>query len=107
VRYREDRCEPDDVVGLCYAHHVRAHDGQLYIEGSWADGLRFFHADGTEYGLKPSAAAIEAREKAERALVGLGFRKARVKQALAQLGRSEGAEPSLEQLLRQGLAALT
>jgi len=107
LRYREGRCEPDDLVGLCYAHHVRAHDGQLFIEGSWTGGLRFYHADGTGYGLRSTAAVLEVREKAERALVGLGFRKARVKQALARLGTSGGTEPTFEQLLRQGLAALT
>lgn len=48
--------ETDNLVTLCVAHHRAAHDGEIHIEGRVSTGLRFWHADGSEYGAATSVA---------------------------------------------------
>jgi hypothetical protein len=42
--------EPDNLVTLCAAHHRAIHRGDVILVGPVSAGLRFYHADGTEYG---------------------------------------------------------
>jgi hypothetical protein len=42
---------PDNLVTVCGAHHRAIHRGDVILEGSVSSGLRFRHADGSEYGI--------------------------------------------------------
>jgi hypothetical protein len=95
--------EPANLITLCGAHHRAIHRGALRIAGSIAAGLQFWHADGTVYGTRPSAIAVDAHTRAFQALRKLGFSESETKQALAHVGASD----SLEQVLRQALQLLT
>ena len=107
LRYRtEGSSDPDDYLGLCPIHHRRAHDGLLLIEGSASAGLRFHHADGTEYGGDPSVSALRVREQALNTLVKLGFHGRQAKQALAALLPHVGSDVTLEHLVRRALEVL-
>ncbi len=112
LRYRHDgKCGPDESLGLCYAHHLRVHQGLLMIDGTFSRGLHFYHADGSEYGRREvSAPLLAIREQAVTALEEMGFRKKQVQRALAKAGvcaTGTAKPPSLEQVLRQALAILT
>jgi hypothetical protein len=93
----------ENLVTLCGAHHRAVHYGRLFVESTPA-GLRFLHADGRDYGSLPAPALIDARAKAVSALTLMGFSAKQVRAALAKL--SGDSAPNLEQLIRQGLAAL-
>ena len=108
LRYRHDgKCGPDDIIGLCWAHHQRVHAGLLLIVGTPSTELRFYHADGSEYGRRVSADALAVRTQAFNALVGMGFRKQQVREALAQVCAGAGGRPSLDSVIRQALDTLT
>ncbi len=108
LRYRHDgKCEPDDIIGLCWPHHRRVHAGLLIIDGAWSQGLSFYHADGSQYGGSVSAPALAVREQAMEALKGLGFNEKQAQLALAQICVQAGGQPTLEEVIRQALALLT
>jgi hypothetical protein len=55
--------EADNLVTLCGAHHRAAHHGKLRVTGSVPAGVRFQHADGSDYGLvaRPQVAQLRAK----------------------------------------------
>lgn len=95
-----------NLLTLCGAHHTALHDGRLILLGSIDTGLEFRHADGTLYGLPPSAPAANAQAQAFRALRSLGFSERDARRALAEsLALSSNLD--LQALLRQCLERLT
>jgi Holliday junction resolvasome RuvABC DNA-binding subunit len=89
-------------------HHRAAHRGELVVTGSVSTGVRFRHADGSDYGraLEPRVAEIQA--KAFLALRGLGFREGEVRRALAESRkRGDDRQASIERVVRDALAELT
>jgi hypothetical protein len=108
LRYRHDgKCEPDQIIGLCWPHHRRVHAGLLIIDGASSKELQFYHADGSQYGRSVSAPALAVREQALRALTGLGFQEKQAKLALSQVCLQAGGRPTLEEVFRKALASLT
>jgi hypothetical protein len=102
------RHEADNLITLCGVHHRAAHRGELVVAGSVSAGLRFRHADGSDYGraLEPRLAEIQA--KAFAALRGLGFREVEVRRVLADsCGRRGDGETNIERVVRDALAKLT
>lgn len=106
VRARHDGGAHDahNLVTLCGAHHRAIHLGKLLVTGSVHEGLRFWHADGSEYGEMPSAPEADVTAKAFRALRSLGFGERDVRRALEQT--HVGTE-SVESVVRQALRSLT
>ncbi len=98
---------PLEVIGLCSAHHARAHQGTLLIARQDDGELSFRHADGTDYGAKPAVSILVIREQLQGALVHMGFRSARVREVVARLCSEVGPRPSIQELLRKALALLT
>jgi len=108
LRYRHDgKCEPDQIIGLCWPHHRRVHAGLLIIDGASSKELRFYHADGSQYGRSVSAPALAVREQALGALTRLGFHEKQAKLALAQVCIQAGGQATLEEVFRNALARLT
>jgi Holliday junction resolvasome RuvABC DNA-binding subunit len=100
--------EADNLITLCGVHHRAAHRGELVVTGSVSTGVRFRHADGSDYGraLEPRVAEIQA--KAFLALRGLGFREGEVRRALAESRkRGDDRQASIERVVRDALAELT
>jgi hypothetical protein len=103
-RLAQGRSAADALEGRCLA----AHRGQLSIAGSVSTGVRFRHADGSDYGRVAGPAVAETQAKAFVALRGLGFRERDVRRVLAELSRScDGRECELEGVLRGALLRLT
>ncbi len=101
------RHDADNLIALCGAHHRATHRGELIVAGNVSTGVRFMHADGSDYGHAPAARDAEKRTKAFAALRGLGFRETEARRALADVCmRSDAREPSLERILREALAKL-
>jgi hypothetical protein len=101
--------DPDTLILLCGAHHHAAHRGEISISGRVSAGVRFRHADGSEYGGRVVPQTAETRTKVFRALRGLGFRESHVKAALERVHVvHEGKNSSLgfEPLFRRALAVL-
>jgi hypothetical protein len=100
--------EADNLITLCGVHHRAAHRGELVVAGRVHTGVRFQHADGSDYGqaLEPRVAEIQA--KAFAALRGLGFREGEIRRVLAE-SRKRGAdrEANIERVVRDALAKLT
>jgi hypothetical protein len=99
--------DPDNLIVACVAHHRAHHRGQLIIEGRVSTGLRFLHADGSQYGGRISTHVAEARQQAFRALRGLGFRETETRRALDRVATHVGAEATTEVMVRQALRVLT
>jgi hypothetical protein len=103
--------DPDGLILLCGAHHHASHRGELFVSGRVSTGLRFRHADGTEYGGPVAPRAAESRTKVFQALSGLGFGEKHVKLALEQVGARVGTRTDngadFEPLFREVLAVLT
>lgn len=100
--------EADNLVTLCGAHHGAMHRGELRVEGRMSVGLRFNHADGTDYGNATEVApkVIDAQTKAFQALRQLGFGEREARRALSEVLAEEGPEASVETTLRAALAKL-
>ena len=98
---------PDLLILLCGVHHAAAHRGELIVSGRVSAGLKFQHADGTEYGGLVAPRAADVRTKAFQALRGLGFRETQVKRALEQVMTHAGNAPEIGEILRKSLAVLT
>jgi Holliday junction resolvasome RuvABC DNA-binding subunit len=77
------------------------------VSGSVAAGIRFRHADGSDYGQAPEPSAVEMHAKAFAALRGLGFREAEIRRALAESGKLRVPEMNIERVVRDALARLT
>ncbi|HEX4339529.1 MAG TPA: RuvA C-terminal domain-containing protein [Polyangiaceae bacterium] len=77
------------------------------MSGSVAAGIRFRHADGSDYGQAPEPSAVEMHAKAFAALRGLGFREAEIRRALAESGKLRVPEMNIERVVRDALARLT
>ena len=122
LRARQDggRHEPDNLLTLCGAHHRACHRGELLIERLAAGTLSFRHADGTEYGNVPTAAAVDVVARSFRALRGLGFSEGEVREALHQASAHVGIglqdeaadfasseQQAVERLVRKALDRLT
>jgi 5-methylcytosine-specific restriction endonuclease McrA len=100
--------EADNLVTLCCVHHRAAHRGELLVTGSVSTGVRFRHADGSDYGraLEPRVAEIQV--KAFAALRGLGFREGEIRRALAESRkRGDDGQATIERVVRDALARLT
>ena len=96
--------EPDKLVVLCGAHHGAVQRGRLRIDGKVSQGLRVRHADGTAYGVMPSAALLEASAKAFAGLKNLGFSEKTARAVLEQALVGAPADASAESLLRATVA---
>jgi hypothetical protein len=109
VRTREDGGghDAENLVTLCSAHHRACHRGELIVHGSVANGLRFQHADGTDYGGALSAIVADVQTQAFCALRGLGFGERDARRALSHVAAESGQSAQLEPILRQALALLT
>lgn len=79
----------------------------LVTAGETAATVRFFHADGTPYGKRPDAQAIETATRAYAALRSLGFGETETKRALLQAQSHVGRAPSDEEVVRAALRVLT
>jgi hypothetical protein len=100
--------DADNLVTLCGGHHRAAHRGEIRVTGSAAVGVRFQHADGSDYGLVARPQVAQLRARAFAALRGLGFREGDVRRVLAEEGHdADGRDESLESVLRSALARLT
>ncbi len=99
--------DPGQLAVLCGLHHRRLHAGLLIADGEDAATVRFFHADGTEYGKRPDAHAVEAASRAYGALRSLGFGETETKRALLRAQSHVGRSPSDEDLVRAALRILT
>jgi len=49
--------DPELLVVLCSVHHKAVHRGTLLIEGTYSTGFRFYHTDGSPYGVAADAHA--------------------------------------------------
>ncbi|HEX4334474.1 MAG TPA: hypothetical protein VH062_01095, partial [Polyangiaceae bacterium] len=107
LRSEGGRHDADNLVTPCGAHHRAAHRGELVVFGSVSAGLRFRHADGSDYGSAPEPRAVEMRAKAFAALRGLGFREGEIRRALAESCQLGVPEMNLERVVRDALARLT
>ena len=100
--------EADNLIALCGVHHRAAHRGELVVEGSVSTGVRFRHADGSDYGQVLEARAAEIQAKAFAALRGLGFREGEIRRALADSGsRGNERATNIERVVRDALSRLT
>jgi len=95
--------DPERLVPLCSAHHKAEHEGTLLIEGTATEGYRYFHADGSEYGSKPTPQAADHLASAYSALKHLGFKEAQARQALEAVRPHVGADASIEYVVREAL----
>jgi hypothetical protein len=111
VHAREEGGEhqPDNLVTLCGAHHRAAHEGELVIEGQVTTGVRFKHADGSDYGavMDVTASAVDAQTKAFQALRQLGFTERDARRALSDTLEQVGSGADTETCLRAALEVLT
>jgi hypothetical protein len=97
-----------NLIVLCAAHHRAAHRGELVIEGTAADTLRFRHGDGSHYGEPASPTLLDVHSKVFKALCKLGFGDSQVRRVLDVLRREPGAaQVTAEALLRQAVMRLT
>lgn len=101
--------EADNLVTLCAAHHRAVHDGELRIEGEVSTGLRFRHADGSDYGdaRKIAPAVVDRQTKTFQALRLLGFREREAREAIGEASAKIGPEAGAEAALRAALDILT
>ena len=99
--------DADNLTTLCGAHHRAAHRGELVVSGTGSVGVRFRHADGSEYGQAPEPTAVELHSKAFAALRGLGFREGEIRRALAESCKLAVTEMKIERVLRDALGRLT
>jgi hypothetical protein len=100
--------EADNLITLCGVHHRAAHRGELSVAGSVSRGVRFQHADGSDYGQVAEPRVVETQAKAFAALRRLGFRERDVRRVLAEVSQSSAdREPHIESVLRSALARLT
>ena len=111
IQTREEggRHEADNLITLCGAHHHAMHDGKLAVEGRVSTGLRFRHADGTDYGdiMDVSCHVADAQSKAFQALRGLGFGEREARRALSEVVTHVGDRGSVESTLRAALNRLS
>ena len=101
------RNEAENLITLCGAHHRATHRGELIVAGSVSTGVRFEHADGSDYGETAAPRVADVRAKAFAALRGLGFRETEVRSALADCSARNDGEANLERIVRDALAKLT
>jgi hypothetical protein len=99
--------DADNLTNLCGAHHRAAHRGELVVSGGVSAGIRFRHADGSDYGQSLEPNAVEMQAKAFAALRGLGFREGEVRRALAESCKLGMPEMNIERVVRDALARLT
>jgi hypothetical protein len=126
--------EPDNLVTLCAAHHRAIHRGDVILVGPVSTGLRFYHADGTEYGnvanvaedatdslssLEEELSGLQGepparlpdvarrRRMASRALRRMGFGQRETDIAIDEAATHVGQQGTLEALLRYALKVLT
>jgi hypothetical protein len=99
--------DADNLTTLCGAHHRASHRGELVVSGSVSVGIRFRHADGSDYGTAPEPNAVEMHAKAFAALRGRGFREGEVRRALAESCKLGVPEMSIQWVVRDALARLT
>jgi hypothetical protein len=110
VRAREEGGghEADNLITLCGAHHRALHHGELRVEGRVSAGLRYFHADGTDYGNVSSiaGAVADAQSKAFQALRQLGFAEREARRALSEVLADPARPTNVETILRAALQRL-
>jgi hypothetical protein len=95
-------CE-DNLIVVCSAHHRALHRGQLHVSGRAGNALVFRRSDGVRYGALDSPHAADARERAFRALRGMGFGERETRRALDQVRSFVDTET----VLRRALTLLT
>jgi len=100
--------DADNLITLCGVHHRAAHRGELIVRGRVSTGVRFRHADGSDYGQAPEPHVAEIHAKAFVALRGLGFREGEVRRALADSCKSgDERVTNIERVVRDALVKLT
>ena len=99
--------DPDNLIVVCGAHHGALHRGTLRVDGKVSSGLHFRHADGTSYGLAPSATMTDASARAFAALRKLGFSEKVARRALDGALATMPPPQDAESLLRAALAIVT
>jgi Holliday junction resolvasome RuvABC DNA-binding subunit len=84
------------------------HHGELRVEGRVSTGLRYFHADGTDYGFVASIAGsvADAHARAFQALRQLGFMEREARGALAEVLADAEPPTNVEIILRAALQRL-
>jgi hypothetical protein len=95
--------DPERLVLLCGMHHSAAHQGRLIIEGTFADGLVFRHADGTAYGEPVSPATAALFSDAFLALKGMGFKEKDARIMVDRARPRAGARVELVDFLKTAL----
>jgi hypothetical protein len=96
--------DPENMLTTCGAHHARLHAGMLISEGN-ASEVRFWHADGTEYGTQPDPARLAVYQTVHGALVKMGYRESQAKEALSAVRSQLDPAAPLEDVLRAALQA--
>jgi len=99
--------EVDNLITLCGVHHRAAHRGELNVVGSVSRGVRFQHADGSDYGQVAEPRSVQAQAKAFVALRRLGFSERDVRRVLAEVSQGSADREQIESVLRSALARLT
>jgi len=95
---------PEKLVPLCYAHHRHAHEGRLVIRGTYSEGFRFEHADGSRYGTPETSPKLAAAFQTVREmLTSMGYRSSEAQRMVDGARAHVAADATLEQIT---LAAL-
>src|SRR5690606_24101373 len=97
---------PTNLVLLCGAHHRAIHEGRLIAYGDLTTGLRFQHADGSNYGELASPQVADVWARVDQALRGLGFRAGETREAIDRARPTTRADWPLQECLRQTLKLL-
>ncbi len=91
---------------MCDSHHRQLHDGRLLVDGSWSDGFRFRHADGSVYGTPAlDAARADVLSAVFSALCHSGFRQGEARAALDAVRPRVTADTTLEEAARMAFIA--
>lgn len=99
--------EPENLIVLCGAHHRAVHEGRMRLERNQQGTVKFFHADGTEYGSRTARPPrLQAISDAILALRTLGFTKSRATAAVASLAPHVGQNESRESIVTKALERL-
>jgi hypothetical protein len=95
--------DPENLLCMCSVHHMAVHRGALLIEGTWATGLTFRHADGSSYGAPASPHAAAILSDVHQALTGLGFKEREARRMVETVRPQLGADATTVDAVRCAL----